>query len=221
MALCAPRALDEEPLHLRPELDPAHPDFGTRLAPQVFAAPDAQWDELRRYCLAHDISQRSLNAVVDRLLGPHPALLQFRVQLSALAAYFARDAPLTADLADLFAPHVCLTAPPDCALLPAPTGQTSIARLVLCCHHLCALPMSDLLLRFLACCRNNPALSTSTFVYGFNLQQLLLLLTQHMVPPPLAPPPLAPSSSLTRCRSPRTEHSECCARGASWTRRTR
>lgn len=188
-ASCLPGAERRRPppvLYLvNPDLPAEHPDRGVEFAAPVFAAEDAQFEALRDLCRAHGLSQLTLNRLFDRVLGREAHLRQFRVHLPDLDELFRLDPEINRELFDLFNPFAFrLDIPP--LLPPYNAVDVAFTRFVVSLHRLCCEPMSDLVFDFLAACRSNANLSLSAFVYGFNLQQLILLFTKDAVRLPTA-----------------------------------
>lgn len=181
--LCLPRQ-GEQPVapvfHVQPQLPQGHPDRGVDFSEAVFSAADSQFELLREFCTAYGVSQRTLNRVFDRVLGRDAYLRQFRVHLPDLDRHFAHDPDTSRELFDLFNPFAFRADVPR-LLPPHSAVDVSFTRFVVSLHRICWEPMSDLIFDFLAACRSNPSLSLGAFVYGFNLQQLVLLLTKDVV----------------------------------------
>lgn len=172
-------------LHIQPDLPKDSPFYGTPFSPSIFSAEDSQWELLQAYCVENNIPQTSLNRIFLRLLSSVQAPLRgFRVHLPDLKQLFVHESHVLRDLVDLLAPYVFQKSVPGVPELVAAHSVAEIAftRFVICAHSFCRQPMSDIIFDFLAACRSNPELNMNAFVYGFNLLQLLLLLTLGDVP---------------------------------------
>jgi hypothetical protein len=115
-------------------------------------------------------------------MTPDSYLRDFRVRLPELGQLEGRqyDTAVNRELASLLDSFIYRRALPGLQDPFSPT-DVSFTRFVLCAHAFCTQAMTDVIFDFFAACRSNHGLNLNAFVYGFNFQQVVLLLTTALV----------------------------------------
>lgn len=158
--------------------DKSSPYYGIGFSKAMFSAPE--WKTLKSFCNAHDIKQTDLNRLFCMYLSSDEAVLrQMRVALKDFKLQFIDQPTVIREAADVFIPHLFIR---ESLGLDPPYGveEVSFARFVILGYTFVCQPIQDYVYDFFSISKGNFNLKLITGVYTFNIQRLIMVLSEDI-----------------------------------------